>query len=117
MLSRRRILLAEDDFLVAADLIAAFEAADGEVVGPASSVAEALAILATAAIDAAILDIQLSDGDVTRLAEQLLADGTPLVFHTASAVPTIILDRYGPVTVCAKPMASDRVVMQLARKF
>lgn len=114
MLNRRRVLVAEDEALIAEDLALAVRDLDGEVVGPVASVGEALALLAREDVHAAILDVRLVDGDVAPIASALLERGKVVVFHTASPVPAEIIDRYGEMVVCPKPMASDHVVLRLA---
>jgi DNA-binding LytR/AlgR family response regulator len=114
MLNRRRILIAEDEALIAYELTKAVEDADGEVVGPVDSVKEALRLLAGEEIHAAILDVQLVDRDVAPIAAALLEQGKAVVFHTASPVPAEIARRVGALVVCAKPMLSAQVVTRLA---
>ena len=114
MLSRRRILIAEDHPIVAYGIARAVEDAGGEVVGPVASVEEGLSLLQRAKVDAAILDVGLADRDVAPIAESLLKRGVVVVFHTAAAVPAAIVERHGPVVVCPKPMDPDRVVQKLA---
>lgn len=114
MLSRRRVLIAEDHPLVAYAIARAVEDADGEVVGPVSTVEEGLSLLRQAKVDAAILDVGLADRDVGPIAASLLEQGAVVVFHTASPVPAAILARHGPVVVCPKPMEPERVVQKLA---
>jgi len=114
MLHRRRILVAEDEPIIAHDLTLAIEEARGEVVGPVASVAEGLALIAREEIDAAILDVLLIDRDVAPIAEALLESGKVVLFHTASSVPAEITGRFGEVVVCPKPMLSEQVVHRLA---
>ena len=65
MLGGRRLLVVEDDYLVAMDLADELTDHGAEVVGPAGSVKEALALVAaTPAIDGAVLDINLRDEKV-----------------------------------------------------
>jgi CheY-like chemotaxis protein len=60
VLRDRRLLVIEDDYLLASDLAEALAAHGAEVIGPAASVEGALALLATnGKIDAAVLDINL----------------------------------------------------------
>lgn len=114
MLGRRRILVAEDEVLIASDLAIAVEEAGGVVVGPVASVREGLALLGQQSVHAAILDVRLIDRDVSPLAEALLERGVAVVFHSASPVPTEFTERYGNVVLCPKPMQSDLVVYKLA---
>jgi DNA-binding NarL/FixJ family response regulator len=115
MLAGRRVLIAEDEPLIAMALAHAVEAAHGEVAGPVSSVEEGLALIAKRSVHAAILDVRLIDRDVAPVARLLLAQGRAVVFHTASPVPEEIFARHGNVVICEKPMASEAVVRRLAR--
>jgi DNA-binding response OmpR family regulator len=115
MLNRRRILIAEDEALIAFDLAHAVEDAGGEVVGPVDSVREGLRLLSNEVIHAAILDVRLFDRDVAPIAAALLEQGKAVVFHTASPVPDEIVDRFGVPVVCQKPMPSNQVITRLAR--
>src|SRR4051794_13109290 len=65
----------------------AVEDANGEVLGPAATVREALQLLGTAKVHAAILDANLPDGDVTPVAEELIARGIPIIINTGVALP------------------------------
>lgn len=72
MLTGRRVLVAEDEPLLALDLAPSIEEARGEVVRAVATVAEALTLLAAEWIEAAILDVYLADRDVAPLARALL---------------------------------------------
>jgi CheY-like chemotaxis protein len=68
----RRILVVEDEYMVAEDLRVELESMGAEVLGPVPSVARALALLArTSEIDAAILDVNLGSEMVFPVAEAL----------------------------------------------
>ena len=115
MLNDRRVLIAEDEALVALDLALSVAAAHGRVVGPFATVNEGLVYLAHDDVHAAILDVHLADRDVAPLAMALLDRGRPVVFHTASDIPREIVERHGKLSICRKPMPAERVVLQLAR--
>ncbi|MDQ2860385.1 MAG: hypothetical protein M3T55_06590 [Pseudomonadota bacterium] len=115
MLNDCRVLIAEDETLVASELSHSVEAAHGEVVGPFATVKDGLVYLEYGDVHAAILDVHLADRDAAPLAMALLNRGRHVVFHTASVVPTEITHRYGDVTICHKPMAPDRVILHLAK--
>src|SRR4051812_50170466 len=58
----RRVLVVEDEYIVALDLEDTLRALGCEVLGPAASVARALALLARERPDAVTLDLDLLDG-------------------------------------------------------
>jgi CheY-like chemotaxis protein len=83
ILDGRRLLVVEDDYMVAADLAQELTDRGAEVLGPAGSVGKALALIAAAPrIDGAVLDINLGDEKVYPVAEALRARGVPFVFTT-----------------------------------
>ena len=112
-LSRSNILIVEDQAIIALDLESAVEEANGQVIGPASTVREALKILHANEVDAAILDANLPDGDVTPVAEALIDRKVPFVINTGVAVP-LQLRRYPGLLVFRKPTPSSRLIRELA---
>jgi len=76
-----RVLIAEDEFLIAFDLEGVFQDAEVEVVGPVRTVADALA-LPLNTFDAAVLDLELEDGSVSPFALKLWEAGIRFVFAT-----------------------------------
>lgn len=115
MLDNCRVLIAEDEALIALDLARAVEAAKGEPVGPFASVKDGLVYLAHNDVHAAILDVHLADRDVSPLAMALLDRGRPVVFHTASDIPKDVAKRYGPLPICRKPLPAELVVLHVAK--
>ncbi|HEX6011198.1 MAG TPA: response regulator [Geminicoccaceae bacterium] len=82
-LSGRRVLVVEDELIVAfllEDMLAGLGCA---VVGPAARVDQALALLDAEAIDAALLDVNLNGHKSYPVADALAARGVPFVFSTA----------------------------------
>jgi len=77
---RRRVLIVEDDPMVALDLEAIVVGAADAEVAVANSVQEARRVLGDAAFDAAFLDIDVLDGKTFDLAQQLAERGTPFAF-------------------------------------
>ncbi|WP_345822590.1 hypothetical protein ABC766_15095 [Methylobacterium fujisawaense] len=60
-LSHRRILVVEDEYLIAMDVKRWLMAAGATVVGPVPSVERALGLIEEGYIDAAVLDINLGE--------------------------------------------------------
>lgn len=80
-ISGLRILVVEDAVLLALELEAALNEAGAEVLGPASSIEEALAML-DMEFDVALLDADLNGRSAAPLAEDLVARGRPYVLAT-----------------------------------
>jgi AmiR/NasT family two-component response regulator len=59
-LKGRSILVGEDETLIALDVARVLEEVGCIVIGPVSTVADAMSRIADAAIDAAVLDLNLS---------------------------------------------------------
>lgn len=88
MLAGSRVLVVEDEALIAMGISAMLTDAEGVPVGPASSVREARQLIRDVAmLDAAVLDVNLADGSVTPVLEALSARGIPTVVYTGGGVP------------------------------
>jgi CheY-like chemotaxis protein len=111
-LAGKRILVVEDDYLVAMDIVRALERAGAEVIGPASAVEAALAALEQTVLDGAILDINLGGEMAFPVADALMARGIPFIFATGYDAQVIPL-RFTDVKRCEKPMASEQICAAL----
>ncbi|WP_084165038.1 response regulator [Skermanella stibiiresistens] len=76
----RRILVVEDETLVAMDLEDMLLSAGCEVIGPVAKVARGLALARSEPLDGAILDINVAGELVYPIAEVLSGRGIALVF-------------------------------------
>jgi DNA-binding response OmpR family regulator len=65
------ILVVEDEPLTALNIAMEVEGARGTVIGPASSVSVAIDLIHKNDVDGAVLDVHLTDGDVTPVASEL----------------------------------------------
>lgn len=80
----RRILIVEDEFVIAAELAWEFEQAGAEIIGPVPNVEDALAFLERADfVQGAVLDINVGGGQVFPVADELSRRNVPFVFYTA----------------------------------
>jgi CheY-like chemotaxis protein len=116
LLGRARILLVEDDFIVAFDMQTMLEEQGAQVIGPASSVAQARTLLSGANPNIAVLDVNLNGELVFPLTEDLQQRGIPFVFATAYADD----HRLYPASAqhaprLAKPVLPNVLVRQLAK--
>jgi DNA-binding response OmpR family regulator len=76
----RRILVVEDEMLIAMIIEDAVRDSGGEIVGPVATLEAALKLAAEEEFDAAILDVTIHGGKVYPVAELLLKRGIPFVF-------------------------------------
>ncbi|MGI4765360.1 MAG: response regulator [Janthinobacterium lividum] len=114
LLAERRILLAEDEYFIMQDLRSCLETLGVTVVGPVPSVAEALALIeAGAAVDAAVLDVNLRGEKVYPVADALSSRGIPYVFSTGYS-DGMLDPRYGQAPVCEKPVNMSELGQTLA---
>jgi CheY-like chemotaxis protein len=97
LLNQAHILVVEDEPFIALPLALAIEDAGGVVVGPAGSVKEALALLQSTQVSAAILDVNVADGDITPVLEILVKLGTPLIVQTGVGLPEGFPPRIPPI--------------------
>ncbi len=81
-LEGRRVLVVEDEMLVAMNLEDMLGDLGIVVVGPAMRIDAALELAQTAVIDAAVLDINLHGGRSYPVAEVLRRRGVPFLFAT-----------------------------------
>ena len=114
MLFHALVLVAEDEPLIALDVALAIEDAGGEVAGPAASVEEAMDLIETRPIVAAILDVNLTDGDIWPVAERLINAGIPIIIQTGIGLTPKMAARFPDLVVQIKPCVASKLVVQLA---
>ena len=74
-----RVLVVEDDALLALDIARQLVDAGLEVVGPATSVTKALGLIGKIGCDVAVLDVNLGKETAEPVARELRLRGTPFV--------------------------------------
>ena len=114
-LRNRTVLIVEDEYMLADDLRQEMESAGATVVGPIADVAAALRALEQgAAIDGAVLDINLGGDPSFPIADELTGRGIPFLFTTgydSHALP----QRYQDIVRCEKPIAAGSIAASLSR--
>lgn len=112
-LNECRILVVEDEYLLADELSQELLDEGALVLGPVPTVKDALAALATEdAPDGAILDVNLGGELVFAVADVLIEQGIPMVFTTgydAAALP----ERFRHLPRCEKPVNIRRITAAL----
>lgn len=110
-----RVLVVEDDYLLADDIKTALHNASAEVIGPVPTLAEAMVLLRND-VDVAVLDIGLRKMLAWPVAEVLLARQVPFVFATGYG-PEMVPLAYAGVPHWVKPLDTDKLVMALSALF
>lgn len=104
MLEGLRVLIVEDETLIAMMLEDLLEGIGCRIAGAAATVAQALDQLAALGgqVDVAVLDVNLGGEKVYPVADALAARGVPFMFATGYGTSGVS-DRYPERTVIAKP--------------
>lgn len=109
----RAILIVEDEPLIALEVQAAFSAAGASIITAADG-AEALRMINSPDLSAAVLDINLSNGtDCSAVCQRLSDLGIPFVFYTGEARADI-LQKWPDAPVLTKLADKQRVVETVA---
>jgi len=104
-----RILIVEDEFLVALELAAVLTDAQFDVLQPAPTIDAALQMIGREAIDAAILDCNIGGRDVTEVAESLAQRRIPFIFVTGYGPECLPLPFRNTLHI-SKPFDEKRLV-------
>ncbi|MEN2785015.1 response regulator [Sphingomonas qilianensis] len=105
----QRILIVEDEPLIAMMLEDFLDIQGRALAGQADTVADALALVAAGGIDAAILDVNLRDGEQSwPIADALAAKGVPFVFATGGSQDGVI-EAHRDRPTLPKPFTMDGV--------
>jgi CheY-like chemotaxis protein len=103
ILNGARLLIVEDEYLLAQEMADYFENLGTEIVGPVGTVARALDLIASSRIQAAVLDVNLRDERVYPVAEALTLKQIPFVFASGYG-SELEPDVYAEAPRCIKPI-------------
>ncbi|MGE4061923.1 MAG: response regulator [Rhodospirillaceae bacterium] len=112
-----RILIVEDDALVALNLQDFVEGLGCTVVGPVDRLSRALATLDTTHIDGAMLDINLHGEMVYPLAERLAEREIPMLFCSGYAFTSAVPPKFARYPQVAKPMVEHTLRTAMVETF
>ena len=108
-----KVLVAEDQYVIALDLSEALERSGVQVLGPVSTLEDGIRLLGRHDhIAGAVLDVTLQCGNVYPLAEALRQRGVPFVFSTGHSQDAIAA-AFRDTVHCEKPLQASRVVQAL----
>lgn len=105
-----RVMLVEDDIMIALDIEQSLEDAGALVFGPHAALEDAIAAALSAQVDVAVLDIDVMGGEVFPAAEILLRRGIPFVFFTGRPDRDVLRSRFSSIPVCRKPAAMPHLM-------
>jgi PAS domain S-box-containing protein len=106
---RPRVLVVEDETLIALDIASCLAEAGWDVVGPAATVREALEMVMQVGCDAAVVDTNLGEETAEPIVRQLYERGAPFVVvsgYTREQQPAIM--RAAPLV--AKPLDMTQLI-------
>jgi CheY-like chemotaxis protein len=116
VLEGQRILVAEDEMVLAMEMEDTIIAAGGMVLGPVTSVPDALGLLQAAKADggisAAVINLRLGQYTTTRLADALTEQGVPFLYATGYNSHGDI-DAHQDATVLDKPYTPPALLQAL----
>ncbi len=115
VLRGHRVLIVEDEMLVAMELESLLAEHGCDVVGPAPTVQRALALLDGEPPDAAILDLNLAGHTAVPVAAALNARGIPFLLATGYGSAQSREPELEAAPRVDKPVSHDRLVRTLAR--
>jgi len=104
-----RVIIVEDEPVVALQIKSDLELAGHRVIGLASNVSQGIELAASLDFDVAFLDIRLGDDLSTPVAESLLRRGIPFAFGTGFEDETILPYHLRSVPRLLKPYEPDSV--------
>lgn len=110
-LSGKRILVVEDEYLVADFIADALTELDAAVVGPVYRIEEGLSLARDGEFDAAVLDVNLNGQRSDPVAEILKARGIPYILATGYG----IAEGAAGVPVLDKPYTEEKLAHVLNR--
>ena len=112
----KRVLLTEDDAVLASNMTFLLEDCGARVDGPKRTVRDAMRAVAAHAPDAAILDVELLDGEVFPVSDHLKALDVPFVFYTAKGSKGYEQAKVDGAPIMSKSRSSDEPIRRLMRE-
>jgi len=109
---RIRVLVVDDEALIALDIAQQLNDAGYETIGPATSVATALKLLREQGCDAAVLDVQLGSETSEQVAHELRALRKPFVILSGYSNESL-KSKFGDAPLLCKPPRVGAVIAAL----
>lgn len=110
-----RVLVAEDEMIIGHDLCDTVSEAGYLVEGPFDDLSSAMLAYQKSKPDIAILDVQLGDGIVYPLAEQMMAEDVKVIFHSGRLSADEVAVRFPQAQALSKPCPPAEVIHSVQR--
>ncbi|WP_455973160.1 hypothetical protein [Methylorubrum populi] len=107
------ILVVEDDYFVANDIVQLLKSAGATILGPVPSIEASMEILKQQLPTIAILDIKIHDGLSFDVADYLLASSIPFIFFSGYE-QKMLPEKYKSAHCLLKPALASDVLRELA---
>jgi CheY-like chemotaxis protein len=104
MLGKKKILIVEDEAMIAFDLAVTVEELDGEVAAICQDIPSALDAATRMRIDAAILDYDVNGVSVESVASALRQRDIPFIVNTANVAAVAANEEFRGIRICPKPV-------------
>ncbi|WP_439923528.1 response regulator [Nitrobacter sp. JJSN] len=112
----KRILIVEDEFLVALHLEDVLTGMGHQIVGPCTRIEVAMAVARESSIDFALLDINVAGTPSFAVADILRQRSIPFVFASGYGLEGLV-DGYRNETALRKPYDLEELKVAIARIF
>ena len=111
-LKGKRILVVEDEALIAVMVEDMLSEMGCDVVGPAGTIEQALRLAKAEVLNGAVLDVNVRGERIDPVADALMARGVPVLFATGYG--EVRLSSGAAATVIDKPYTQDKLARGLA---
>lgn len=113
-LAGARVLVVEDEFIIALEVQANLEEAGATVIGPAYTLDQALELAEKEKLSAAMLDLRLGRDSASPVAQLLVERHIPFLFYTGQPASDPVRRTWPQSTTLSKPASGDEIVDAVA---
>jgi CheY-like chemotaxis protein len=114
LLAGTRILVADDELMIALDVGSSLAEAGAEILGPCTTVAQALEVAEGQQLSAALLDISLGRNTTETIALALHSRGIPFAFYSGQDLPDVMKSQWPDSNVISKPARDETLIQALS---